>query len=70
MLSFYKIKPFIGKKVNVHLRNGDVIVNVLLDEVVVKSAKNSRKQTITIKHNSKKEEIPLFKVVAITRVLM
>lgn len=32
MVSWNSIKPFLGKRVNVHLTDGAVLVNVLLEE--------------------------------------
>ncbi len=58
MVRFTDIKNVVGKRVNIKLTSGEVIVNVLIESFVY-STENSY---IVIKYDEKTENIPLNKI--------
>jgi len=61
-ISFTELKRMIGKRVNIRLKNGSVIVNVLLFKYILSADSSRNHSKIVIKHNSKEEEIPVFSI--------
>lgn len=63
-ITYSQIKLFIGKRVNIKLKDDSVIVNVKIDSFI----RNIKTAKIIIKYDQKQEEIPIEKIKEIVKI--
>jgi len=63
LISFWQIKYYVGKRVNIRLKNGKVIVNVFVSKFIYQRNKNGVGEgKIEIRYDKTREEIPIAEV--------
>ena len=71
-VTFTIVKGFVGKRVNIQLKDGSVIVNVLLERYVLsaraKSVNGYVVPYVVLKHNDKEQKVRLKDIVEIRDV--